>query len=278
MSSEDVAWAADALASPVIAARHLTGGWTSTILALDHLDDRQSVLRVIDREPWASHCSALTTRERDTQAYLAGTPVPAPLTLALDAAAGRHLMTLLPGEIDLDRTDDDALVALATMLAVIHDLRPDDPPRTYQSWAFEAKYVVPSWASDTEGWRRAFDLLRTDPPDYVPTFLHRDFRPRNVLWQPDGVSGVVDWVETSTGPAWLDVAHCATSLALVAGLERGRAFMDTYTELTGRAREPYWEVMDAVGLVPPPGLEGMVTDPIEQQRLEAVVLNALDGT
>ncbi|MET8446441.1 phosphotransferase [Streptomyces sp. NPDC005209] len=58
------------------------------------------------------------------------------------------------------------------------------------------------------------DVLRRDPPPYEGRFLHRDFRPGNVLFTGAGeelrVSGVVDWVETSWGPADLDVAlpHC----------------------------------------------------------------------
>lgn len=275
MTTGDVDWAAEALGSPVVAQRPLTGGWTSTILALDHADGQQCVLRVIDREPWATHRAALATRERDTQVFLVDTAVPAPRSLALDATSGRHLMTLVPGVADLTRTDDDSLAGLAATLAVIHDLRPADPPRTYQSWAFEAKYVVPGWATDPGAWHAAYDLLRLDPPAYEPTFLHRDFRHRNVLWQVGGVSAVVDWVETSSGPAWLDVAHCATSIALVAGLDRAEVFMASYTALTGRPREPFWELMDAVGLVPPPGLEARVTDPVEQRRLEEVVAAAL---
>ncbi len=62
-------------------------------------------------------------------------------------------------------------------------------------------------------WERAFAVLAQDPPPYDGTFLHRDFSPRNLLWSGDRLTGIVDWVETSWGPAWLDVAHCRTILA-----------------------------------------------------------------
>jgi hypothetical protein len=35
------------------------------------------------------------------------------------------------------------------------------------------------------------------------------------------ISGVVDWVETSWGPADLDVAHCSTNLVLLHGVPAG---------------------------------------------------------
>ncbi len=117
------------------------------------------------------------------------------------------------------------------------------------------------------------DLLRAGPPAYEPTFLRRDLRPPNVLWTAEGVSGVVDWVETSTGPAWLDVAHCATSLAQVGGDAAGLAA--DCTALTGRPREPWWEVMDVVGLLPPPGRTAMVRDPVERFRLERRLADSL---
>ncbi|MCR6030964.1 phosphotransferase [Nocardioides sp. zg-579] len=273
--TDPVAWAARCVGSPVVARRALSGGTTSTLLALTHVDGAATVLRVVDREPWAAHRVALTTREREVQLQLADTPVPAPRSLALDAGAGAHLMTLLPGRVDADRADDASLRALAATLATIHDVRADPPPRTYESWAGPAKHVVPGWAERPEVWRQAFEVLRAGPPAYEPTFLHRDFQPWNVLWDGDRVSGVVDWVETSTGPAWLDVAHCATNLAVLHGLERAEAFAAAYTALTGRPREPYWEVVDTVGFLPPPGGEGWVTDPAERRRFEARLVAAV---
>lgn len=273
--SVSVAWAADVVGSPVVGRRPMTGGRTSTLLALEHADGQASVLRVIDRQPWATHRVALATRESQVQRQLGATSVPAPRSLALDAEAGAHLMTLLPGRLDADRADEISLRQLAEVLAGIHEVQVDPPPRTYQSWAWEAKYVVPAWATRLDAWEAAFRLLRTDPPTYEPRFLHRDFQPFNVLWDGDRISGVVDWVETSTGPAWLDVAHCATNIAVRHGLERARAFAEAYTAVTGRRREPYWEVMDAVGFLPPPGGSEFVTDPAERRRFEDRLVEAV---
>jgi len=79
---------------------------------------------------------------------------------------------------------------------------------------------------------------------------------------------VVDWVETSTGPAWLDVAHCASNLAVRHGTVAGQRFAAAYTRRTGVRREPYWDVMDVVGFLPPPGRKPMFDKPGQLRRLE----------
>ena len=204
---------------------------------------------------------------------LADTPVPAPRSRALDAegrACGfpAHLMTLLPGRVDPDRIDEVSLARLAELLATIHDVSPTIEVRGYQSWAWEAKYTVPRWATDPHLWQDAFALLRTEVPDFEPRFIHRDFQLRNVLWSDDRVSGVVDWVETSIGPAWLDVAHCCTNIAIGHGTEVADRFAAAYVARTGREPQPYFDVMDVVGFLPPPGRAEFITADDERQRLE----------
>jgi aminoglycoside phosphotransferase (APT) family kinase protein len=235
------------------------------------------------REPWRSHGAALTARESEIQQMLAQTAVPAPHSLALDADGRRcgfpaHLMSRLPGQVELDRVDQVALDQLADLLATIHDVSPTIEVRSYQSWAWEEKYVVPPWANDAELWEEAFALLRTDTPDHDPCFIHRDFQPRNVLWSGGRISGVVDWVETSMGPAWLDVAHCCTNLAINHGSETADVFAAAYTARTGREPQPYFEIMDIVGFLPPPGKEGFIMGTDERRRLEERLASVMRRT
>jgi Ser/Thr protein kinase RdoA (MazF antagonist) len=268
-----IGWAESTLGSPICEWVPLSGGLTSTMLAISDASGSQSVLRLMTNEPWRTHGRALTRREQAAQDELASTPVPAPTSLGLDAdgtAAGvsAHLMSRLPGKPTAG-VDDASLTAMAEMLATIHDVQPNEPFRTYQSWAWDAKWVViPAWTQHPASWQRAFDMLAEEPPTYAPCFLHRDFSHRNLLWREGAISGVVDWVETSTGPAWLDVGHAATNLAIAFGPGPATAFLAAYAACTGRRPDTYWLIMDAVGFLPPPGKKPMFGTPTELARLD----------
>ncbi len=280
LDTRPLRWAGDRLGSPVVEARPLSGGITATMLALTTASGDRAVLRLMTNEPWRTHGAALVTREHETQLMLAGTEVPAPRSIALDADGSHtgeaaHLMTLLPGRVDEERADDAYLLALATTLGGDPRLRPARQPRMYQSWAVPAKRVVPDWATDPAAWRQAFAIVEQDPPAYEGCFLHRDFQARNVLWTGGDLTGVVDWVETSRGPAWLDVSHCRTHLAFTHGTAVADRFADAYSGLTGREPAPYWDVLDLVGWLPSPNRVPIVSEPAQQARFEEYLLSVL---
>lgn len=265
-------WASELLGTRITGHALLPGGMTSTMLVL--LDDRDHewVLRLMTNEPWRSHGTELVRREHAAFEVLAGSGVMVPSSLAVATAvdgpgAAAHLMTRLPGTPTADLRDR-SLLAMAELLTAIHDVRPATPFRAYQSWAWPAKWVVPDWSRHPESWERAFTLLAEDPPEYEPTFLHRDFSHRNLLWSDGAISGVVDWVETSTGPVWLDAGHAATNLAVLHDPALARAFLQAYARTSGRSPEPYWLVMDTVGFLPPPGRRPMFAAPAQLARLD----------
>lgn len=268
-----VAWAGEAVGSPVVRDRRLTGGMTSWIARLDHADGGSTVLRLVTEQPWRRHGPELVAREAWSQRVLAGTPVPAPRSVATGAVGdvAAHLMTPVAG-----RPGDGPVTALARLLADIHEVVADPVPRPFQSWAGEEKRVVPGWSARPQVWQRAFDVLAEGEPAWDPCFLQRDFGPRNVLWQGERVGGVVDWVETSTGPAWLDVAHGASNLALRHGPDEAARFAAAYVAETGRAREPWWEVLDVVGFLPPPGGAVWNLGDDGWQALEHLLVDALE--
>jgi aminoglycoside phosphotransferase (APT) family kinase protein len=272
MRAEVVGWAEGVLGAAITEVAELSGGLTSTMLALTDASGQQAVLRLMTKDPWRAHGRELTRRECAAQQELALTAIPAPQSIGLDAegavaGVAMHLMSRLPG-VPTTEVTDGALAAMARMLATIHDVRPAEPFRTFQSWAWEAKWVTPPWTAHPESWQRAFEILAAEPPSYRPTFLHRDYTHRNLLWSGGDISGVVDWVETSTGPAWLDAGHAATTLALDYGPEPARDFLTRYAALATEEPHAYWLIMDAVGFLPPPGREPLFGSPCQLRRLD----------
>lgn len=163
----------------------------------------------------------------DERAMLHDVPVHAPDPIAVDldgSASGEPslLMTRLPGRVDFVRNDEGYLADLARLLVELHRFRPpgEQWPRVFEFWAFESKFQVPTWSRE------------------------------------DGVvTGLVDWVETSSGPADIDVAHCVSNLAGLHGVECAWGFRQAYVDAGGEL-EPdedasrYWQLMDLVAFLP----------------------------
>ena len=188
---------------------------------------RSLVLRTFVDPFFVEHAEDLLNREADALTLLTGTDVPTPAPVAVDHTAAHCeypslLMTHLPGRTVLDDEGLEARVPLlARQLVAIHALRPSRRPREYEAWT-TADTVVPPRGADAVAWAAAIDVIRKPAPSYEGRFLHRDFYPGNVLFDvsPDStagsrITGVVDWVQNSWGPADLDVAHCSTNLALL---------------------------------------------------------------
>ncbi|WP_229815931.1 alpha/beta fold hydrolase [Streptomyces lucensis] len=260
-------WVADRLppGREVTRARPLSGGWSAQMRGLTLDDGRELVLRTFVKPFFRRHAPGLLSREASVLGLLAGQRgVPAPALVAVDATAEHcdHpslLMSRLPGRVRVDDEDGEALDRrldlLAAQLVRIHAVEPEERPRPYEAWTSPHRVRTPAGSS----WERAVDVIRRDPPPYRGRFLHRDYHPGNVLFTGDGeglrVSGVVDWVETSWGPADLDVAHCSTALALLHGPAHGLAFRNRYEQQGGHglADGPdhlYWRLLDALAYSP----------------------------
>ncbi|WP_391858649.1 phosphotransferase family protein [Streptomyces rugosispiralis] len=251
----------------VVKAEALHGGITAEVrrLTIGTPDGgiRDLVLRTFVN---VEHAEDWLNREAVALTLLAGTGVPAPELVAVDPTAGHceHpslLMTHLGGRTVLDDEGLEARVpVLARQLVAIHALRPAERPRGYTALTTADTVVVPKGA-DAEVWAAAIDVIRRPAPPYEGRYLHRDFHPGNVLFDdvlspgPAGarITGVVDWAQTSWGPADLDVAHCCTNLALLHGPAWGLRFAEAYEEAGGvlaavASERLYWRVRDGLAL------------------------------
>ncbi|MET9500318.1 phosphotransferase [Streptomyces sp. NPDC006622] len=258
------AWLAEQLPEGrrIVHSRPLRGGWSAQMRRLTLDDGTDLVLRTFVKPFFRRHAPGLLTREAGVLALLAGQEgIPAARLVAVDPTGERcdHpslLMSALPGRV---RVDEDEMERrpdlLAAQLVRIHAVVPGERPRPYQAWTSPERVRTPAGAV----WARAVDVIRREPPPYEGRFLHRDFHPGNVLFDDgdDGlrVSGVVDWVETSWGPADLDVAHCSTALALLHGPAYGLGFRERYEAHGGHgladgADHLYWRLLDALAYSP----------------------------
>ncbi|MEU1280626.1 phosphotransferase [Streptomyces sp. NPDC005805] len=265
-------WVAEQLRAGerITGAERLRGGWTARMRRLriegPH-GTRLLVLRSFAEPFYRRHAPGLLGREAEVLRLFAGTEVPAAAFVAADPT-GEHcdhpslLMTHLPGEVRLDDAGAAARTGpLARQLLAVHRLPATGAarPRAYQPWTAPDRVRVPEGTRRPEVWRRAVDVIRRDAPAHRACFLHRDYHPGNVLFSGDAhaprITGLVDWVETSWGPADLDVAHCSTALALLHGPAAGLAFPDAYRAAGGvlapdRADRLYWRLLDALAFAP----------------------------
>lgn len=251
----------------------LKGGWTSRMRRLDVERSNGTgpytlVLRSFVKPFYRRHAPGLLAREAGVLRLLEGSGIPAARLVAVDeaGAACEHpslLMTHLPGAVRVAEDGEQAARAdlLAAQLAAVHALPVTEPdrPRAWQAWTAPERVAVPEGTARAALWARAVEVIAGTVPEHRPCFLHRDFHPGNVLFTGTGtglaVTGVVDWVETSWGPADLDVAHCSTALALLYGPEAGLAFADRYTAVGGRElahgrAHLYWRLLDALAFAP----------------------------
>ncbi|WP_327294865.1 MULTISPECIES: phosphotransferase [unclassified Streptomyces] len=243
------------------------------------------------------HAEDWLNREACALTLLTGTGVPAPRLVAVDPTAAHCespslLMTHLAGRTVLDDEGLESRVpVLARQLVAIHALRPAARPGKYVAWTTADTVVVPKGA-DATVWAAAIDVIRQPAPPYEGRFLHRDFQPGNVLFEVPSptpadvrITGVVDWAQTSRGPADLDVAHCSTNLALLHGPAWGLRFAESYEEAGGvlaaaASERLYWRMRDGlafseeVQLVSQPWREAGRTDLTTravEERLDAYV-------
>ncbi|MFH8383853.1 phosphotransferase family protein [Kitasatospora sp. NPDC018058] len=265
-------WVQGALApgERITRATPLKGGWTSRMRRLD-VEGTDApyalVLRSFVKPFYRRHAPALLTREAAVLRLLQAGAVPAARLRAVDAQ-GAHceypslVMSHLPGEVRV-REDGDVerrIALLAAQLAAVHAVQASgaNRPRPWQAWTSPERVQPPTHTDRAGLWDRAVNVIDREAPAHRPRFLHRDFHPGNVLFTGTGeqltVSGVVDWVETSWGPADLDVAHCSTALALLHGTHAGMAFPDAYEQagghLTAGTDHLYWRLLDALAFAP----------------------------
>ena len=255
------AWARHNLSQPVREIGPIGGGLTRTKWLVTLADGERVVVRWCDPVDWGDTGREHVWRETLACELLAGSGLPVPRLVAADvdgtlAGGPANLVTWLPGATRLDPLSPAAIEALAALAVSVHR-QPVADYRRPPVFAYRgtAEPVVPAWTTRPELWQRAIDLRAAGAPSTPFGLLHRDFHLGNILWQGDAVSGLVDWAETSWGPADLDVAHLCSDFAMLHSTAGADAFREAYLRSGGRLLPDefrYWQVSDILGFLPDP--------------------------
>ncbi|HEX5334835.1 MAG TPA: phosphotransferase, partial [Propionicimonas sp.] len=235
--------------------------WTESGTVPNSVHEGRLVVRWCDPREWGETGREHVRRETLACGLLAGSGLPVPRLIAADpdgclAGGPANLVTWLPGVTRLDPLSAAAIDALAALAVSVHrqPVGQEQRPPVF-SYRGPAGPEVPDWTTRPELWQTAINLRAAGAPSTPFGLLHRDFHLGNILWQGDTVSGLVDWAETSWGPADLDVAHLCSDFAMLHTTTGADAFREAYLRRGGRLVADefrYWQVSDILGFLPDP--------------------------
>ncbi|GAA0358092.1 hypothetical protein GCM10008932_08500 [Alkalibacterium iburiense] len=251
-------------------------------------DTREVVLREYTNQEWLQEDPTVVAREAENLKAAEMIEIPTPKYLAVDATgreAGRPsvLMSKVEGKVELKNLN---LEKLAQVLIAVHSLK--DPPITHRFFSYNTDTVKPEakWSAYPEKWQDLFAYLKEHtPPNYEPTFIHRDFHPTNVLWTNGDLSAIVDWPNACIGPREFDIAHCRWNLAMMTGQEAADGFLEAYIKQSDvKMYDTYWDLLALSNVFdedPPAVYEGWtyyglteLTPDLMRQRMDAFLIKA----
>jgi aminoglycoside phosphotransferase (APT) family kinase protein len=245
--------------------------------------DQRAILRRWARPGWQQDPDMTAAREAAVLERLAGTPIPAPRLLAVDADGARAgapaiVTTVLEGRPPSRRRppDHSALRQLAEWAVEIHaldgDMRAVAAP--YVPYYELDRVEAPSNSRRSDLWREALDAARTPPISSRAAFIHRDYHPGNTLWLGGRLIGIVDWTSASWGSPGVDLGQLCVNLGIdfdIAVADRAR---EAYLALGGEDDDlAWWDVRTLLDWIPE--LDPQHASPAGLQSLEAYLEAAL---
>jgi aminoglycoside phosphotransferase (APT) family kinase protein len=217
------------------------------------------VLRQWGRTDWSrTDIDFSPEREIAALALLHGCEIPTPSLVAADPSGAycevpTLLITRLMGHPPRPTPEDlpEYLIQLAAALLPVHALGgASTMPPYFPSNPLQVR-LPPKHAQRPGLWEQALDVVATPAPGARSHFIHRDYHPDNTLWTCGRLTGIIDWSNTSSGPAAVDIAHMRWNLALSYGIPVADRFLSAFDQVSGGYRhDPYWDLRSIADLLP----------------------------
>jgi aminoglycoside phosphotransferase (APT) family kinase protein len=250
------------------AVRHLTGGLSAGMTALDIEVRGGTIRRVVLRRPSAgvlASRSEAALHEFQLLGTLFQEPLPVPEPLLLDRSEtilpGPYLvLSYIEGQADYAPAQPRAFAReAAAMLARIHAVGPSVPglpALRHSSHAFAGQLrdrePAPGGPIDERVIRRALDPFWSATSFNPAVLLHGDFWPGNLLWHGGTLAGVVDWEDARIGDPLADLAISRLDSCLILGPDAMHELTTAYASHTSVdiALLPYWDLAAALRAAP----------------------------
>ena len=251
VSIETMSWLRKILGGDVAAIRPLPGGIASSVDVLTMVDGRRLVLRRWTRPGWREDEPVFgPENEIAALAAIAGTGLPVPRLVAADPDGEfcdfpALLMTWLPGTIlssathvsaDAEQLTPDMLRQLVDAANVLHTLD-GRGLATFEPYTDLSLAKPPPQSGRPGLWEKGFEVLAAEGPPAPPVFVHRDYHPGNTLWRDGRLTGIVDWTNSSRGPAGYDFGYMRINLVIA----YGQAMADLLLSFVD-GHHPYWDL------------------------------------
>lgn len=252
ISEQTIQWIEASIDGELLEYEPLMGGMSSdlTLLKVKTSDDIQEmVLREYTDEKWLEMEPDIAFKEAENLTHAEKLNVTTPVLIATDPTAEQTtwpslLMSKVEGEVILNRNyTEDWIGELAEALYLINQATHIICSSSYFRYFDPTIPVQAKWSASPENWQRMMNYLAHTPAsETVPTFIHRDYHPTNVLFTNNKVSAVVDWPNACMGPKQVDIGHCRWNLAMLYGQNAADDFLKAYLlKDPDLAYPPYWD-------------------------------------
>lgn len=260
ISDQTKKWVEDQLEGKIKSVKLMPGGTSSQMSLLQIKTNQDTLEEVVLREytdtDWLKMEPTIAFQEAENLKQAEKVAIPTPKCLSVDGDATQTtwpslLMSKVEGKIELKpKKFKNWFDQLAKALTAVHEINTPSMMHEYFRYFDSNHPVKAEWSAVPNKWRAAFELLnQQDQPDFIPSFIHRDYHPTNVLFKNGKVSGIVDWPNACLGPKEIDIGHCRWNLAMLFGQQAAEAFLEAYHRHNPSfSYDAYWD-LEALGNV-----------------------------